>query len=121
MHEMSIAQSLMDIIKEEMEKNNLTTLLKVKIRAGRLNAIVPDALMFCFDMLLKDTPWEGAILEIETIPVKMKCSKCGREFVAPSEERIGSLLSLPCPYCGMDVGHTLIEGKELLIEYIEAE
>ncbi len=121
MHEMSIAQSLMDIIREEMDKNDLSTLLKVKIKTGRLNAIVPDALIFCFDMLIKDTPWEGAIMEIETIPVKMKCCRCGGEFMVPIEEKIGALLDFPCPHCGMEFGHTLIEGKELLIEYIEGE
>ncbi|MCF8031133.1 MAG: hydrogenase maturation nickel metallochaperone HypA, partial [Desulfohalobiaceae bacterium] len=44
MHEMSVAQSLIDIIRNEMDKNAVTTLQTVKVKAGRINAIVPEAL-----------------------------------------------------------------------------
>ncbi len=121
MHEMSIAQSLLDIIRDEMEKNQLKVLFKVKVKTGKLNAIVPDALTFCFDLLLRDTPWEGAILEIETVPVRLKCVECGYEFYPPIEENVVSIFSIPCPSCGADFGHRVLEGKELLIEYIEGE
>ncbi len=121
MHEMSIAQSLMEIVKQEMEKNNMNNLLKVKVRAGKINAIVPDALQVCFDILLQDTPWPGAVLEIETVPIKLKCQKCGTIFVPKDEDLFPSLIQSPCPKCGTDFGHEIMSGKELLIEYIEAE
>ena len=121
MHEMSIAQGLMDIVKQEMNKNNLSTLLKIKVRTGRLNAIVPDALQLCFDMLLQDTPWPGAILEIETVPIQLKCKNCGKIFIPKDQNFIYSIIQAPCPYCKTDIGHEIVGGKELTIEYIEAE
>ncbi len=96
-------------------------LLKVKIRTGKLNAIVPEALQVCFDILLQDTPWPGAMLEIETVPIKLKCSGCSHVFLPQDQEFIGSIIQAPCPKCGAEVGHQIISGKELLIEYIEAE
>ncbi len=121
MHEMAIAQGLMDIVRQEMKKNGVKTLLKVKVRAGRMNAIVPEALQLCFDMLLQDTPWPGAILEIETVPIKLKCPKCSTIFSPEEQDFLGSIIQAPCPECGTEIGHEMVEGKELLIEYIEAE
>jgi hydrogenase nickel incorporation protein HypA/HybF len=121
MHEMSIAQGLMDIVKQEMEKNNMKTLLKVKVRAGKINAIIPDALQLCFDILLQETPWQGAILEIETTPIKLKCPECNTIFIPDEEDFFHSIINIPCPKCGTDMGHEIVGGKELLIEYIEAE
>lgn len=121
MHEMSIAQGIMNIIKQEMEKNNLSVLYKVKVRAGKINAIVPEALQVCFDMLLQETPWPGAILEIENIPVKLRCSNCKNEFIPEEQQFIGSIINAPCPKCDTQFDHEIIEGKELSIEYIEAD
>ena len=121
MHEMSIAQGIMDVVKQEMTKNKMKVLLKVKIRAGKLNAIVPEALQVCFDMLLQDTPWPGAMLEIEITPIKLRCSKCSKEFLPEDQKYIGSIIQAPCPNCGTEIGHKIVSGKELLIEYLEAE
>ena len=117
MHEMSIAQSILDIVAQELEKNGLKRLIRVKVKHGALTNTVPEALETCFMALTAKTPMEDAIFEIEAIPAKYKCFSCGKEFT--TEER-GRLL-IPCPSCGEDFGHTVLAGKELYIESIEAE
>ncbi|MFZ5427318.1 MAG: hydrogenase maturation nickel metallochaperone HypA [Thermodesulfobacteriota bacterium] len=117
MHEMSIAQSILDIIKQEMQNNNLTRLIRVKVRHGRLTNTVPEALETCFMALTVQTPLESAVFELEEIPARYQCFKCGKEF---SPEETNRLL-VPCPHCGEEFGHKVLAGKELFIDYIEAE
>jgi len=117
MHEMSIAQSILDIVKQELEKNGLTTLIRVKIRFGQLTNTVPEALETGFMALTVETPFESAVFELEQIPARYKCFKCCEEF---SPEHTGRVL-VPCPHCGEELGHTVLAGKELYIDFIEAE
>ena len=119
MHEMSIAASLKDICEQELEKNGLTKLLKVKIKHGKLSAIVPEALDMSFTAVFVDTPHEGAVVECEEVPLVLKCRQCGLEF-SPEDAGDHSIFA-PCPGCGEELGHDVVTGKELFIEYIEAE
>ncbi len=119
MHEMSVAQSLIQIIQSEMEKNAVTVLHTVKIRAGRINAIVPEALETAFFTLTHGTPLEGARLELETVPLELECGSCGTRFISATDDSL--FLHAECPECGWELGHRVITGRELSIEYIEAD
>ncbi len=118
MHEMSIAQSLIGIVSEEMAKHGATRLVSVRVRHGALAAVVPHALTFAWEALTQEGPLAGARLDMEEIPVLLRCSSCGREFTPAECDR---LLLIPCPACGEDLGHEVLEGKELYIENLEAE
>ena len=60
MHEMSIAQSLAALLREEMEKAGARTLRSVRLEIGRMSAIVPDALSFGFQVVTADTDLSAA-------------------------------------------------------------
>ncbi|HCO11895.1 MAG TPA: hydrogenase maturation nickel metallochaperone HypA [Desulfonauticus sp.] len=117
MHELSIAQSLLEIIKEEMAKHNVSKLLKVKIKYGRITNIVPEALDTAFKVLTVDTPLAEAKIITEEVPLRARCRKCKKEFSPDPDE----VLIVYCPYCEAEFGHEIISGKELIIEEIEAE
>lgn len=117
MHELSIAESLIKIIREEMAKHGLTKLLNVKIVYGQISAIVPEALETAFEVLTSGTPLQGARMEVEVKPMVVRCRQCGREFSPAQEDRI----LMPCPGCSTEIGHEIISGRELYIEHIEAE
>lgn len=117
MHELSIAESLLKIIGEEMEKHGVTRLTKVKIVCGQMSAIVPEALEMAFEVLTAGTPQEGAEIILEQRPVRVKCRECGQEFCPSKEE----MYLMPCPHCDTELGHEMLSGKELFIEHIEAE
>lgn len=110
---MSIAQSLVDIIQEEMVKNNATVLKSVKLNIGKLSAIVPEALSFCFEVIVSGTNMEGADLMMEMIPLKGVCSDCERTFEI--EE-----YAFSCPYCDSPNIKT-IAGQDLSIVEMEVE
>ncbi|WP_462325134.1 hydrogenase maturation nickel metallochaperone HypA/HybF [Desulfoplanes sp.] len=117
MHELSIAEGLMGIIKEEMAKNNVTKLLSIKVIHGEIASVVPEALDLAFQALTVDTPMEGVRLEMEEVPTRVRCRECKHEF-SPSEE---DFYIMTCPECGTEMGHEILSGKELYIESIEAE
>jgi len=119
MHEMSIAQSLLELVRQEMDKNNVSRLLKVKVCCGRLNAVVPDALHLAFEALTRQTDLEGAELEIEEIPLILACGHCGQTFDPGDGDTV--FFHFPCPACGEDIGHSVQQGRELHIDFIEAE
>ena len=113
MHEMSIAQSLIDIIHEEMAKNNASILRTVRLNVGEMSAVVPDSLEFCFSILTAKTPLEGVRLIMDIIPLKGYCRECKETF------KIENFLFV-CPSCGNGQVET-IEGKDLSIVEMEVE
>ncbi len=121
MHEMSLVQSLLDIVRQEMDVHKLTRLQTVKVNCGRLSGAVPDALHMAFDALTRNTDLHGAELDLEVIPFSLHCTHCGQTFSLKGDEQ-GTLAGFaPCPTCGQKIGHRVISGQELHIEYIEAE
>ena len=113
MHEMSIAQSLLEIIKEEMAKNGAKVLRSVRLHIGQLTAVVPESLSFCFEVMTAGTEMEGARLIMEIIPLVGYCEECNREFKIDN-------YAFSCPYChGTDI--KTISGEELSIVEIEVE
>lgn len=117
MHEMSIAQNLIQIIDEEMQKHEVHKLNKVKIVHGQLSHIVPEALETAFEVLTQGTRMQGAAISLEEKPLRAKCRECGREFSPEGED----LIIMTCPSCQTEFGHEILSGKELFIEEIEAE
>jgi len=111
MHEMSIAQSMIDIIKEEMRKADAGTLRSVHLNIGKMSAIVPDALSFCFEIITEGTKMEGARLIIDIIPLKGYCYTCEKEFEIKD-------YVFACPLCGGTKFNT-ISGQDLSIKEIE--
>ena len=65
MHELSLAQNIMEIIKKEMPRYNLTKIDTVTLRIGEMAQVMPDALIFGFECLTQGTIHDGArIFEI---------------------------------------------------------
>ncbi len=82
MHEMGIAMQIIDIATASIpEHMKGVRIKKVNLRIGKLSAVVPVSLTFCFEIAAKDTPLAGAKLNIEEVPVKARCRKCHNEWM----------------------------------------
>ena len=77
MHELSIASSIVETVTAEMQSRGLTSIAKIGLRIGALTNVDPEALRFGFETIIVDTPLAGSTLEIESLPVKATCRKCG--------------------------------------------
>jgi hydrogenase nickel incorporation protein HypA/HybF len=77
MHEMGIAQQIIDIATASIPADLRSARVeRVNLKIGKLSAVVPDSLRFCFDIVSKDTPLAGAQLAIEETPVVARCKDC---------------------------------------------
>ncbi len=113
---MSIAESILGIVNEEMAKHGCTKLSLIHIRYGALSQVVPDSLRFCFEAIIKGSPHEGAELKLEEVPLTLRCSACDVIFTPPDDN-----IFVPCPSCAVSIGHEVITGRELNIQHLEAE
>jgi hydrogenase nickel incorporation protein HypA/HybF len=109
-HELSITRNVVAIVAERALGQKVT---RVRLEIGRLSAVVPDAVRFCFDICAQGTPLEGAELEIVEIAGRGLCSACGEE----------SVLAVPagrCSACGAAC-LSVIAGEELKIREMEVQ
>ncbi|MDD5451673.1 MAG: hydrogenase maturation nickel metallochaperone HypA [Desulfovibrionales bacterium] len=113
MHELSIAQGILDIIQNEAEKNAIERVSVVRLKLGKLTAVEPSSLSFCFELITKGTLAEGARLEIETVPITGRCAQCGKEFILEDP-------FCNCPGCqGLKID--ILTGREFYICEIESD
>ncbi len=113
MHEVSIAEEIKDIVIKNLKKNNAKKVKRIVLQIGKLTSIVPDALLFAFEVISKNTPLENAKVEIETIEIKAKCKSCKKVFKLENFE-------YQCPSC-KKTDFQIIEGREMVIRTIEME
>lgn len=77
MHELGIAQEIVSIV---VERAAGARVVRVVLEIGKLAAVLPDAVRFCFDLCAEDTPLEGASLVIIETPGRARCRACGNEL-----------------------------------------
>lgn len=116
MHEMSIIQSVVDIVGQEMSAHGVTRLHSVVFRHGAMTNIMPEALTFAWEALTMGTPLEGSTLIAEEIPLVLRCAACKVEFT-PEDKGV----VVACPACGEELGHEILSGREMYIERMDAE
>jgi hydrogenase nickel incorporation protein HypA/HybF len=111
MHELSIAESIVNTVLQEIERKTLPPVQKIVVRVGALSGVVPEALQFGFEAITADTQLAQTKLEIEFVPVQGTCRDCEQTFAV--EE-----FFFACPRC--QSGHLdITRGEELDIAYLE--
>jgi hydrogenase nickel incorporation protein HypA/HybF len=93
MHELSLIDSLLDIVEEYAAKHRFAKVNTLKLTFGRLACIEPNALEFAFAVQSKGTKADGAALECEIFPIVISCLRCEKDFPVPT-------YPAACPSCG---------------------
>jgi hydrogenase nickel incorporation protein HypA/HybF len=112
-HELSIAQSLLDIVVDEANAHGVSKVLRVAVRVGAFTNVVPDSLAFCFDLIKAGTVAAEAELKLTPVPMAGQCQDCGAELDM-------SQPVFTCPHC-QSSRVQLTQGQELYIDYIETD
>jgi len=106
MHEMGIAMQVVEIAVAAIPPGlNGSRVERVNLRVGKLSAVVPDSLRFCYDVVIRDTPLAGSTLNIEEVPVTARCSDCGHQWTADHPDFV-------CARCGSGAVR-ILSGQEL--------
>ncbi len=80
MHEMSVAQSILDTILEQSAKLDGARPVCAKISCGQFNALNDEAMQFAFEAAADGTVCSAMRLQIKHIPLRGKCKDCGEVF-----------------------------------------
>ncbi|MBW2057099.1 MAG: hydrogenase maturation nickel metallochaperone HypA [Deltaproteobacteria bacterium] len=113
MHEFSIAQSIVQILQDQMRIHGLSKIETVRLRIGAMRSVQTDSLSFSFDVLTAGSPLEGARLQIEEVPMGGRCTECGKRFTLNN-------WTDDCPFCGAALIE-IVSGKELDIVAVEGD
>jgi len=113
MHEVGIANAILEAVSMEARRNGHGLPCRVGVRIGELAAVDPDALRFAFEALTRDTALARLTLVIEACPLRHRCCHCGEAFAV-------SDFLLECPRCG-STSTECIGGDELELSYWEVE
>ena len=92
MHEMSLADGVLQVIEDSAKANGFTRVKTVWLEIGALAGVEVEAMRFCFDAVVKGTVADGCQLEIIETPGQGYCLACGN--TVPIQQRYD-----PCPSC----------------------
>ena len=113
MHEMSICESIRDILEAEAASKAFKSVEVVRLEIGALSGVEPEALRFGFDVVMAGSVAGHARLEIIEVPGEAWCMICGK--TVPVTARYDA-----CPECG---SHQLqvTSGTEMKIRELEVQ
>lgn len=113
MHELSIAQSIHDLVMEQVPTEDRNAVRCVRVRVGESSGVIADSLTFCFSVITRESVLNNAVLEIESVPYSLYCSQC-------DSTRPNNAGTIVCPVCG-GTDTRIVSGTELLVSSIEVE
>ena len=113
MHELSLSESMLQIIEKAAAEQGFTKVKTVWMEIGQLSCVEKEALQFCFSTVVDGTVAQQAKLEIIDIAGSGWCSHCVREIAVSSRYDA-------CPGCGT-YALTVIRGEEMRIRELEVE
>lgn len=114
MHELSIAQSLIELACDAAARERAERVSKLIVRIGAMSGVVKEALEFSFGLAAERTACEGAALEIEEVAVTIACPKC--QEIKP----LADVFDWRCPDCGTPTSE-VVAGRELDLVSIVVE
>jgi hydrogenase nickel incorporation protein HypA/HybF len=113
MHELSIAQSIVDIVSENVAPGDMNRVRSIQVRIGTMAGVVADSLLFCFDAVAAEAGLNRASLSIVPVPLVARCGNCGATAeIEPTLFRCGS-----CN--GSDL--TVLSGREMTVSEVELD
>jgi hydrogenase nickel incorporation protein HypA/HybF len=107
-HELSLCQAIVDTARRYGGERPLR---RVLVRIGFLRQVVPDSLVFSWQVITDGSDLAGCELSIEHVPAVIECRRCGvtTELDRPL---------LICPQCESD-DVTVVHGEEFQIAAID--
>lgn len=114
MHELSIAQSMIELACEAAAREGAVRVTKLVARIGVLSGVVKEALLFSFELAAEGTACEGAALVIEDVPLTVMCPSCGQP------KTLAQLNLLSCPTCAAPTAD-ILTGTEMELVSLEVD
>lgn len=115
MHELSLMENVLGIVRDSAVQNNILKVKKVKLVVGKFSMALPDSLHFAFEAISsQEELFKDAVLEIESREIKCQCLECEQTF------KVEDGYHFICIHCGSNKVD-IIEGRELYLDYYEGD
>lgn len=113
MHEMSLCESVMQILEQTAAQQGFSRVKTVWLEIGELSGVEVEAMRFNFEVIRRNTLADQAALEIINVPGSAWCLPCGKNV------RIAQRFDA-CPDCG-SYQLQVNGGDEMRIKELEVE
>jgi len=113
MHELSIAQALVEQAVDVALREGAAGIAAITVTVGDLSGVNPEALELAFPVAAENTPAAESRLIIETVPARARCRECGQESSPGFPFPV-------CEHCG-SLDLEISAGQELLLRALELE
>jgi hydrogenase nickel incorporation protein HypA/HybF len=113
MHELSIAENIIEIIENTVKENSADKVTLVEIEIGEMSGVLIDSLKLALEISVKGTVIENTEVKIYEIGGETQCNSCNNIF--PIHD-----LYTPCPECE-SYDNKIIKGNEMKIKSITLE
>ena len=120
MHELSMAQGIINAVLDTANENNATEVTEVTVEVGRLAMINPEQLQFILGVLVENTIMEDAEIKFEEIPAEILCYDCDFKGEAILDDKDHYAPMVKCPKCDSLSVETL-NGKDIVVKNIVIE
>lgn len=117
MHEISIANGILDRAMEVASEHDADRIDAVTIEIGRATHVNPDQLVFCLESIVDSTLADGATIETEAVEPVAECDCGWRATPDDLDLAAGFAPDIRCPECGTRAD--LVQGKECRLTSIE--
>jgi hydrogenase nickel incorporation protein HypA/HybF len=111
MHEYSLIQALVERVEAEVRARAAVSVHRLGVRIGESAGVDVDLFKTAYLTFRQRTVCEHAELDIEIVPARWACGRCG--------EAIGAGRPLQCPHCHAPA--RLVAGDEIILGRIEME
>lgn len=113
MHEMSLCEGVLQVLQTEAKAQGFNKVKTVWLEIGDLSSVEPEAMLFSFDVVTKNSLADGAKLNIINVPGGGWCMQCSKNVTV--KQRFDE-----CPDCG-SYQIQVVSGDEMKIKELEVE
>lgn len=113
MHEMSLAEGVLQLIEDSAKTQNFSRVKTVWLEIGQLAGVEVEAMKFCFEAVVNDSIAQGAELVIIELPGQAWCLHCAEVVNVTA-------LYDACPKCGSHQVQ-VTGGNEMRVKELDVE
>jgi hydrogenase nickel incorporation protein HypA/HybF len=108
-HELSLCGSIANIVGRHAAGRPVSV---IHMQIGQLRQVVPDTLVYCWELVSEGTPLAGSRIDVEAVPARIRCRACD------GLTEVGDIPVFACRDCG-GVDAEIVSGEEFLITSLE--
>ena len=108
-HELSLCGSIGSIVERHAAGRPVSV---IHVQIGQLRQVVPDTLVYCWELVSEGTQLAGSRIDVEAVPARIRCRACDQVT------EVGDLPVLVCHECG-STDTEIVSGEEFMITSLE--